>query len=403
MIQFDLYLRLLHAMSLFPVKQAQANERVCACRLGQLLFRRIGLKILDKDYFVNGILKTNFSELEEVISDISSFYSCFKLPKATGSRTIEAINKGTILFKMQKNLYKNFLIKIPLPAPVKGFVPGECYIAFLSPHIGRKYFLRLDIKNFFGSITKEMVANTFQEYLQNPDILEYFVEICTLNNHLPQGAVTSPAVSNVIFTRVDQRILKYCQAFDIVYNGIERLPEDISYTRYADDMLFSSNYFDFSKNYYFVGMINNILKSCHFAINVEKTKMGTDQIVLTGHVLGDDIHLSRKKLYSINKILFYFSKEQEYSGKKYRINKSIFCNPNWISEINALNIKDGRNNLKLFSSPYEFLDFLCGYRSMFISIVKGNLLHTKSKEQLRNKVKKIEMIIDCILKKQGYS
>lgn len=103
------------------------------------------------------------------------------------------------------------------------FVQGESYISYLEPHIGAKYFVRMDIKDFFPSITSEIIKDTFSYLLsfdtdeEKEKILELVSEICTYEGTLPQGVPTSPVISNIVMTRIDQRITKYCQILGITY------------------------------------------------------------------------------------------------------------------------------------------------------------------------------------------
>ncbi len=287
--------------------------------------------IIDQDYFMRSILESSEVELTSVIETISNYYTEFSIPKKDGVREICAIEKGTALARIQESLLRNFLEKLPLPVPAVGFVPGKNYIDFLKPHIGKRYFLRVDIKDFFGTIKESHIRTYLEEFFANncKDCIDYIVSLCLLDNKLPQGAITSPAISNISFVRTDQRILKYCQSFTSVYVSSKKYTENIVYTRYADDLLFSSDIMDFSKERFFLGMIRKILKESGFVTNEKKTHFGYREISLSGYVLSQNIHLSRKKLYSINKVIHYFGKTDNYTNKKYRIKRVLFSG-DWI-------------------------------------------------------------------------
>lgn len=87
-------------------------------------------------------------------------------------------------------------------------------------------------------------------------------------------------------------------------------------------------------------------------------------------------------------------KSKRYTDKKYRVKRSFFRQPDWLDQINALELEDGRGGVRHFRSREELLDYLCGYRALLVSILKIN--DTKD-QQLCNKVKKLEAVIDCIL------
>ena len=354
----------------------------------------------DREYFLKRILNIDEAGLAAVESQVAESYHLFKIPKKGGYRSIRAINRGSPLYAVQKALCYNFLDKVSLPVPAVGFVKGESYLKFLKPHVGKRFFMRLDIHDFFGSITGNMLRAGLSDFFprEGSKNLEDLIELCTLNDSLPQGAVTSPALSNLVFRRTDQRILKYCQSFEVLYRQGERLSEDIHFTRYADDMLFSSDHLDFSKEPYFAGMVSNILISSGFKLNREKTKYGDGEISLSGFVVtGKNIHLSRGKLYPLNKLLHFCGKNQEYTGQKYRVRKSLFQEPDWLRQINGLGLTGGERGTKYFNNADELLDYMCGYRALLLSVLDINDQMDKDMEQLEVKIRKLEMVIDQIL------
>ena len=144
-----------------------------------------------------------------------------------------------------------------------------------------------------------------------------------------------------------------------------------------------------------MGMIRKILKDSSFGVNEKKVRFGTNEISLSGYVLSSNIHLSRKKLYAINRLIHYFGKTDNYANKKYRIRKNLFSG-DWIKEINDLNLKDGRNQLKQFKSAADVLNYLCGYRAFLISIIRANTADDGNVVQLKRKVKKLEDIICAV-------
>lgn len=356
-----------------------------------------------REYFLDYILRSDEERIEAVTRDISRFYHTFQIPKNNGYRTIQAISSNSELYWLQKKLCQNFLDKIPLPIPAIGFVKEESYLTFLKPHIGKRYYLRLDIQSFFDSITENMLRRRFGEFFaeNEPKNLEDFLTLCTYQGRVPQGAVTSPAISNVVFRQTDQRILKYCQSFDFSYRTGEKLTEDICYTRYADDMLFSSNCLDFSNNAYFIGMISWILQDEGFLLNKDKVKFGRGEISLSGFLISQNIHLSRKKLYSINKLLHFLGKTEVYDSKHYRVRKAFFQEADWLNQINRLGLVKYGGGAVRFQGPEDFLNYLCGYRSFLLSVLKANDTADADMRQLNKKIGKLEAIIECVIKAAG--
>lgn len=307
----------------------------------------------------------------KVISMISKTeYIQFSIPKKNGIRTITSLPQTSHLYILQKNLNKYFLEKQKLPVCAKGFIKGENYISYLEPHIGAKYYLRIDIQNFFPTITKESIKNEFSNFISfetdddKEKILDLISDVTTFKGTLPQGIPSSPMISNIIMARIDQRILKYCQALGI------------SYTRYADDMLFSSLYFDFKNKKWFLKKIKYILASQNFIVNYSKLKYGENEISLNGYVISNrGIRLSRKRLWDIRKVL-------TFSQENYQIFKE---NPKmFLQKANSIMLKHRDLKIYPFRTVFQFTQFLCGYRSYLISFLGYEI-----DPQFNKKIKKL--------------
>ena len=167
--------------------------------------------------FCNLVWVTSYSKVLQKVS--KDDYKEFELPKKDGTRTINYLEKDSELWELQRRLLDNYLIKQDLPVCVKGFKKGESYKSFLSEHIGAEFFLRIDIASFFSSISDSCIKNELSNLLTcdsddgKDKLLDLICDIVTLEDKLPQGACTSPTVSNLVMARIDQRITKYCQVF----------------------------------------------------------------------------------------------------------------------------------------------------------------------------------------------
>lgn len=331
----------------------------------------------NQESFCNIVWGTTFLKVDGSYN--KEDYKDFFIPKKNGYRQLSYLPKSSVLYLLQKKLLHNYLEKVSLPVCVVGFRKNENYKSYLLPHVGRKFFLRIDIKDFFISISKEVIVSELRCYLslntpeETERIIALIADIVTRNDVLPQGASTSPAISNIVMARIDQRILKYCQVFDITY------------TRYADDLLFSSYKFDFSKKKWFFKKIKHILKDNSLTINYAKNKVAQDEISLNGYVISNmDVHLSRKRLSDIRHVI---SRMQQNKRVLITDGENLFLNT-----INSLRLYHRDLARYPFESMFLLLQYLCGYRAFLISWIDINS-QTSFQKELKHLIVRIESVI----------
>ncbi len=260
-------------------------------------------KIKNKEDLLSLLSITN-NELLNALNNKSNAYIKYKKSSVRGTRIIHSINNEHTIYYLQKKLNNNLFNKFLYPDCVFGFRKNKSYFDFLTPHIlttKKRYYLRLDISNFFDSISILDINEALSYYLddsiaydESEEILQTIIDIITLDDKVIQGAITSPAISNLIFRSLDIRIEKYCKKFGI------------KYTRYADDMLFSAP-MSYVHNYKFTNAIKSIIADKNFELNFKKTLKYKNEISLNGYIVGTDIRLSRKKYKTINKIIYNMS------------------------------------------------------------------------------------------------
>lgn len=316
-----------------------------------------GYKIQSKEQFLNNILECSEELLKDTLDNKKDAYCYYEKKKKNGLRGIYAINKNHYLHRIQVNLQTSFFLNILFPECVCGFRKRKSYYSFLLPHVSnnnRRYYLRLDISDFFGSIQIDDIETAlgyyFSEEMPIEDkewVIKTIIDISTSDMKVIQGAVTSPTLSNLVFRFMDIRIERYCKKMGITY------------TRYADDMLFSSSS-SYIHNYRFQNLINNIISEKGFTINKNKTLKFKDEISLNGYVIGRDIRLSRKKLKSLNRII-YDLKRSSFKGFSNRKNK------------------------------YKTKNKLAGYRAFLIQSLP--YLNKERSDQVKSKIKDIETLI----------
>lgn len=164
-------------------------------------------------------------------------YTAFPIRKASGGkRTILA--PITPLKIIQRKLAQVLQSVYRPRAPVHGFTPGRSIVTNAREHTRKRYVLNVDIKDFFPSINFGRVRGMFMAIPYNlaPDVATVLAQICCFYNQLPQGAPTSPVVSNMICTKMDSQLRKLA------------MENRSFYTRYVDDLTFSTTIKQFPGN-----------------------------------------------------------------------------------------------------------------------------------------------------------
>lgn len=158
----------------------------------------------------------------------NEFYREFRIPKQNGESRVITAPKG-IVSTIQRWIYHRILSSLKPERSATAFVKGTSVVENARRHLGRRVVVRLDLKDFFPSITFRQVRKVFEKLGYPYTVAVCLANLCTLGGRLPQGSPTSPALSNLVCRRLDRR-----------FSGLARRLR-FRYTRYADDLLFSSN------------------------------------------------------------------------------------------------------------------------------------------------------------------
>jgi RNA-directed DNA polymerase len=175
-------------------------------------------------------------DLESIANttDLSGRYTQMHLPKRGRTnrgkfRTVYKVEWG-VLSQLQKNISRDIDESVSFPGHVQGFVRKRSTVWNATIHIGQRVIVHADIENFFDSIDIGQVRKAFIRLGCPETTASLLAKICTLKGILPQGASTSPIVSNLV-----------CQDLDTDLSGFA-IREGIRYSRYGDDMTFSGGF-----------------------------------------------------------------------------------------------------------------------------------------------------------------
>ena len=240
-------------------------------------------------------------------------YEKFEIKKKTGGvRLIYSPNHA--LKDLQRKL-NVILQQIYQPKPsTYGFVKGRGIVKNAEQHLRQKCVLNLDLKDFFSSINFGRVQGLLKAapYNLRHEVATVLAQICChefevdeqLNRRLPQGAPTSPVISNMICAPLDSQLQRLAKRHKCIY------------TRYADDITFSTSKskFPFSLAFYSVGdkkwllgkELLEVVEGNGFSVNEKKTRLATkyQHQEVTGITVNQDLNVKRDYVREIRSMLY---------------------------------------------------------------------------------------------------
>ena len=253
----------------------------------------------DVDYFSQNVLSAKYAELKGLLYP-EPRYRAFILSKRSGSHRV--IHEPRRRLKDLQLKVLAFIEQRAGPANpcVPGFVPGRSIVTNARQHLAAQpyHLLNLDLEDFFPSITFFRVRGVFRKAPFNlgHEVATVLAQLCTYRNALPQGAPTSPAISNLVCRSLDRDLIALARR------------HRATYTRYADDLTFSfsvrdasrlpSNVCTFDSGLVTLGHeIQAIISDQHhFGINHRKTRMSTrhSRMEVTGVKINEFTNLKRE-------------------------------------------------------------------------------------------------------------
>lgn len=259
---------------------------------------------------LSNLTHLTISGLNELKKDKN--YRKFSILKKNGTK--REINAPNFKLKvLQKWILVNILEKDVPSEQSMAFVKGKFGIKInAETHLNNKYILEIDLKDFYPSITLFMVTNLFKKFGYSEDVSYLLAQFCIYKKKLPQGGVTSPAISNLICKNLDKRLKSYCDKHLIVY------------TRYADDLTFSAN--EKSKLIKLEKDIKLFIHQEKFIINDEKTRLLSPKSHkrITGITVNNgELKANKKIKRKIRAILYHSIKNNSHiikqdANKKFR-------------------------------------------------------------------------------------
>ncbi|MFN6525611.1 reverse transcriptase domain-containing protein [Nostoc sp. ChiSLP03a] len=236
-------------------------------------------------------------------------YTTFQIPKKTGGyRTISVPQSCLKIIQRKLNQVLKCVYQ-PKPS-THGFVVGKSIVTNAREHLRQRYVLNLDIKDFFSSINFGRVRGLLMAspYNCTEETATVLAQICCHENKLPQGAPTSPIVSNMIAARLDSQLQRLAQKYQCMY------------TRYADDITFSTSRSKFPGHLAWFSEeqeklilsddLKQIIEGNGFIVNESKSRLYSryKHQEVTGITVNNKLNVKRKYIRQIRAMLHAWEK-----------------------------------------------------------------------------------------------
>ena len=308
--------------------------------------RTLPLLSLEQPVHLTNILRERLPILDGIIN--APEYEQFTIQKKRGgNRCITAPLNKTKAVQFRLNKFLQAYYSLLRPAASYGFVRASQHDTTPSsimgnalPHVAQPHIYSLDLKDYFTNITTKQVVHLFQSELFdfNKPIAQALTLLVTFEGHLPTGAPTSPVIANLCTLQLDHALMDFATQ------------NELNYTRYADDMTFSSKSF----------IDTEIRLAIHHLIE------------------GHGFHINPKKMH-------YRHPHQQHRVTGIIVNKKLNVDRKYMKTTRAMThdlntngaVEATRKHYRLQRPPFEteiqrFIDKLGG-RISFIRSVRGNL------------------------------
>ncbi|MFE8064733.1 reverse transcriptase domain-containing protein [Priestia aryabhattai] len=282
----------------------------------------------------------------------SKLYYPFNIPKkGGGTRQILAPNDSLRILQQKLNYIMSLIYKPKFA--IHGYVKGRSIVSNAKQHLNKNYILNFDIEDFFPSINFGRVRGVLKSFFGiGKDAATIIANICCYNNLLPQGAPTSPILSNMICFQLDKEMQLIAKQHSCVY------------TRYADDLTFSTTKKSFPKAIAYHGddcvhlgkRILATIESNGFKINHNKTRLHSkyQHLGVTGVTVNEKLNVKRDYIKKIRAILRCLEINSLDEAQKIFEDKYIRRHTKEVNFPNIMNVVRGMiNYVRLVKGPED--------------------------------------------------
>jgi retron-type reverse transcriptase len=238
------------------------------------------------------------------LRSVEPVYRPFTIPKRSGG-TRQILAPDERLKALQRRILRRLLRRLRCHPAAAGFERGRSIVTNALPHLGKPVIVRLDLKDFFVSTRAARVRKYFRTIGWDREAAWLLTRLCTHGGGLPQGAPTSPRLSNLVNHRLDARLAGLA-----AYAGPTQFrnprtggpvvgPQvrvEATYTRYADDLTFSFDSDDPKRIHDLIWRVRRIVEQEGYTLHLRKKlsiRRRHQRQVVTGLVVNERVNLPR--------------------------------------------------------------------------------------------------------------
>lgn len=251
------------------------------------------LPIIYDQRHLSGLVGYNINYLLKASHSPEHFYKTYKIPKKAGGFR-EISEPLPSLKEIQRWILDEILYKCDINDYNKAYQRNISIKDNAISHSKPFLLLKIDIKDYFPSIEYINVYSFYKKLGYCKPVSTLLAKLCCFKNCLPQGAPTSPALSNLITIRIDERISEFTDM------------HKIKYTRYADDLSFSGNFSPGG----IINFVKKVLQEEGFEINKDKirTMYRNKRQQVTGIVVNEKMQAPREVRRKLRQAVYYIEK-----------------------------------------------------------------------------------------------
>lgn len=270
-------------------------------------FRQVFESYFHKKYSFEDFIA--YSPIENINYKVNKFHS-YTFMSYLKDKTGKLLNESKKLKDYHTFLNVTIFKKFNNHESVYSYTDNKNIYDMVYLHKDNKNFYKTDIENFFTSITKNIILKTIENNLNNINIeidksyIDNILKLILIDNILPVGFITSPSISNSVLYKFDKKIWELMRDKNIIY------------TRYSDDLVFSSNDFKELRNTnQIIEKYFEIIYDNNFILNDEKSKFmdKTKRIEILGLIITPNGHITveKKKKENIQKLIYFYKTDKE--------------------------------------------------------------------------------------------